>query len=425
MDHFEYRSQRLFGENVDLGVLAQEVGTPTYVYSTATLRHHYRALAEAFAPVRPTICFSVKSLANLSVLRLMARMGAGFDVVSGGEVFRAGRAGGDMAKVVYAGVGKTEREMTEAIEAGVGTFNVESEQEFETLAAVARSTGKTVRAALRVNPDVDPKTHKYTTTGKKETKFGVDLERAERFFGAYGSNPSARLTGIHLHIGSPVNTTEPYVAAITKALTLIERLRGSGYTIESLNIGGGFGADYQTNQAPPAKTYADAIVPLLRGAGLEVFMEPGRHIACNAGVLLTRVQYLKAAGEKTFVIVDAAMTDLIRPALYGGWHFAYPARLAAGAEPPRRAKDYAPPGAVKVDIVGGVCESADFLATDRLMPPVKRGDLVAIFSAGAYGFVMASQYNGRPRSAEVLIDRDAYRVVRRRETYEDLIVGED
>ncbi len=424
MDHFAYKSGTLFCEDVDVAELAAEVGTPAYVYSSATLRHHYVALAEAFAPLDPMICFAVKSLSNLAVLRLLAEAGAGFDVVSGGELFRVRQAGADMAKVVYAGVGKTDRELRQAIDAGIGVFNVESEEEFENLARLARQADRQVHAALRVNPDVDPETHVYTTTGKRETKFGVDIERAERFFAAYGRDEHARLTGIHLHIGSPVDSPAPYAAAIAKALALIDRLRGQGHTIDTLDIGGGFGADYQANQAPLAATYAKAIVPLLAGSGLKVILEPGRQISCNAGVLLTEVQYLKAGGDKQFVIVDAAMTDLIRPALYDGWHFIYPVKLAAGQQVPNRSKEFAPPGAVKVDVVGGVCESADFLGTSRLLPPVRRGDLLAVFSAGAYGFVMASQYNSRPRAPEVLVTGGDYRIIRRRETYDDLIAGE-
>ncbi|NQU76719.1 MAG: diaminopimelate decarboxylase, partial [Planctomycetes bacterium] len=405
-------------------MLVGEIGSPVYVYSTATLRHHYMALSEAFAPLAPTICFAVKSLSNLSVLRLLAGLGAGFDVVSGGEIFRVRCAGADMGKVVYAGVGKTDRELREAIAAGVGMFNVESEEEFENLARLARLAGQPVQAALRVNPDVDPKTHTYTTTGKKQTKFGVDIDRAERFFTTYGHDGFARLTGIHLHIGSPVNETEPYAEAISKAMVLIRTLRDAGYSLETLNIGGGYGADYQTGQSPSAADYAETIVPLLQGSGLKIIIEPGRQIGCNAGILLTEVLYVKAGGDKQFVIVDAAMTELIRPALYGAWHFIYPVRLAAGVQTPRRTKDFAPPGAVKVDVVGGVCESADFLGKDRMLPPVRRGDLLAVFGTGAYGFTMSSQYNSRPRAAEVLVDGDDYRVVRRRETYEDLIAPE-
>ena len=424
MDLFAYRSGRLFCEDVDVTALAAEVGTPAYVYSAATLRHHYRAFAEAFAPLEATVCFAIKSLSNLSILKGFVEMGAGFDVVSGGEVFRARRAGADMSRVVFAGVGKTDREINEAIVAGVGVFNVESEAEFENLARLARAAETPVTAALRVNPDVDPKTHTYTTTGKKETKFGVDIARAERFFAAYGRDAYARLTGIHLHIGSPVNTIEPYVEAITKSLALIDRLRTAGATIDTLDIGGGFGADYELGEAPEAARYAERIVPLLTGAGLKIIVEPGRQIACNAGILLTEVQYLKAGGDKQFAIVDAAMTDLIRPALYDGWHFIYPVVLAEGVQPPVRSRRFAPADAMTVDVVGGVCESSDFLGKQRRLPALHRGDLLAVFSAGAYGFTMAGQYNSRPRAPEVLVEGDRYRIVRRRETYEDLIAGE-
>jgi len=421
MDYFEYRGGQLVCEDVPVEAIAGEVGTPVYVYSAATLRAHYRRMAEAFAELDPTLCFSIKSLSNVHVLKLLAAEGSGFDVVSGGELYRAERAGADMSKVVFAGVGKTDAEIADALAAGIGYFNVESEAEFENLSRLAASAGVKAHAALRVNPDVDPRTHRYTTTGKKETKFGVDLERAERFFDAYGSDANVSLDAIHLHIGSPVYSVEPYVEAITKALDLIDRLRGRGREVRAINLGGGYGADYETGQSPLAADYAAAIVPLLKGTALAVLMEPGRQIAGNAGVLLTRVQYVKEGGDKTFVIIDGAMTDLIRPALYQSFHFIWPARSAA---PPERSKEYAPPGCVAVDVVGGVCESSDFLAKDRPLPPVGRGDLLAVFSAGAYGFVMSSQYNSRPRAAEVLVEGDRWRLIRRRETYDDLLAPE-
>ena len=425
MDHFAYKSGRLFAENVDLAALVAQVGTPVYVYSSATLRRHYTGIAEAFAELNPTICFAMKSLANLSVLKLLASLGSGFDVVSGGELFRAQRIGADMSKVVYAGVGKTDAEINQAIAAGIGLFNVESEQEFENLSRLAKQAGKTVRTALRVNPDVDPKTHVSISTGKKETKFGVDIERAERFFASYGRDPFAQLSAIHTHIGSQITTIEPYVQAITKVIALIDRLRTAGHAIETLDIGGGFGADYVTDQALPPTQYAQAILPLLRGKGLKLILEPGRQICCNAGVLLTAVQYVKQGGDKQFVIGDAAMNDLIRPPLYDAWHFIYPVQLASGEQPPRRTRDFHPAGAVKVDVVGGICESDDYLGKDRWLPPVQRGDLLAVYGAGAYGFTMSSQYNARPRVAEVLVEGDQFRVVRKRETYEDLIAGEE
>ena len=424
MDHFEYRNGVLHCEDVPVADIAASAGTPVYIYSSATLLHHYHRIAEAFAELQPTICFAVKSLANLHVLKLLAGAGCGFDVVSGGELARVQAAGCDCSKVVYAGVGKTDREINEAIAAGIALFNVESEAEFENLSRLAGEAGATVRAALRVNPDIDPKTHRYTSTGKKETKFGVDIERAERFFERYGHDENARLDAIHLHIGSPIYSADPYIEAITKALALIDAVRGKGFEVTTLDIGGGFAADYEEDRSPLAADYAAEIVPLLRDTGLDIVLEPGRQISCNAGVLLTQVQYVKQGGDRQFVIVDAAMTDLIRPSLYEAEHFVYPAQLANGADAPQRRLDYAPAEGETVDVVGGVCETGDFLAKDRVLPPMQRGDLLAVFGAGAYGFVMSSQYNSRPRAAEVLVEGDAWRIIRRRETYDDLFAAE-
>ncbi|MCL2701475.1 MAG: diaminopimelate decarboxylase [Phycisphaerae bacterium] len=424
MDYFAYRNGSLFCEDVPVADIATKVGTPVYVYSAATLRHHYGRIAAAFAELSPMICYSIKSLSNVHVLRLLRELGSGFDVVSGGELVRAQAAGGEMSKVVFAGVAKTDAEIRQAIDAGIGLFNIESEQEFENVARLCRQAGRSMRAALRVNPDIDPKTHRYTSTGKKESKFGVDIERAERFFQTYGRVESLRLDAIHLHIGSPIYTADPYVEAVTKTLAMMERLRGQGFVIRTLDIGGGFAADYEAGKSPDAATYAAAIVPLLRGRGLEVILEPGRSINANAGVLLAGVLYVKQGGERNFVIVDAAMTDLIRPALYGSEHFVWPAKLAAGETSPPRQISHEAPGGVKVDVVGGVCESSDFLAKDRTLPPMQRGDLLTIFTAGAYGFVMSNQYNSRPRAAEVLVDGTAWRVIRRRETYEDILAAE-
>lgn len=425
MDFFSYHKDKLFCEGVSVADIAAEVGTPVYIYSSATILHHYRALAEAFAELSPTICFSIKSLANLNILKLLAQAGSGFDVVSGGELARARAIGADCGKIVYAGVGKTDKEICEAIDAGIGLFNVESEGEFENISRLAGQAGKTVRCALRLNPDVyDPKTHTYTATGKKETKFGVDIDRAVAFFATYGRDEHARLDAIHLHIGSPIFSAEPYVEAITKTLDLIDRLADDGFVVRTLDIGGGFAADYVEGASPLASDYAAKIVPLLAGRGLEVILEPGRQIAANAGLLLTRVQYVKTGGAKNFLIVDAAMTDLIRPAMYGSEHFVWPARLFGTSAQPQRRIDFAAPAGQKVDVVGGVCESTDFLAKDRTLPVMGSGDLLAVFSAGAYGFVMSSQYNSRPRAAEVLVERDKWRIIRPRETYEDLFSTE-
>ena len=425
MDHFAYRNGELYCEDVPVREIAKAVGTPAFIYSSATFLHHYRAIAAAFAELEPIICYSIKSCSNLHVIRLLAEHGAGMDVVSGGELFRAIKGGADPAKIVYAGVGKTDQEINEAIDAGIGWFNIESEAELANLCEIAASRGAAVRAALRVNPDVDPKTHRHTTTGKKETKFGVDLERARRVFGEFGRDPQVKLCGIHLHIGSPVNSAEPYVEAIVKSLALIDQLRRDGFRIDTLDVGGGFGADYETGQAPLAAAYAKQIVPLLRGQGLLLVIEPGRPIAANAGILLTRTVYVKSSGEKQFVIVDGGMSDLIRPALYDAFHFTWPVQPGDEFVPAERRADLAMPGTTPVDVVGPLCETGDFLARDRRLPPIRRGDLVAVFSAGAYGFVMASHYNSRPNAAEVLVDGATFRTIRRRESYLDLIAPEE
>ncbi len=424
MDHFVYRDGELYCEDVAVARIADAMGTPTYVYSAATFRDHYTAVAEGFRELRPIICYSIKSCQNVHILKLLAGLGAGMDVVSGGELYRALQAGADPARIVYAGVGKTDAEINQAIDAGIGWFNIESEAELANLVEIAGQRGQVVRAALRVNPDVDPKTHRHTSTGKRESKFGVDLERARRVFDEFGRNEHVRLCGIHLHIGSPVFTVEPYVEAVTKALELIRELRAAGFAIDTLDLGGGFGASYHDGQSPMPGAYADRIVPLLRGRDLQVIIEPGRSISANAGILLARTVFVKRGGDKQFIIIDAAMTDLIRPALYDAFHFAWPAAPGPRFIPPGRRVDLDLPGCSAADIVGPVCETGDFLARDRKLPPVQRGDLMAIFTAGAYGFVMASHYNSRPNAAEVLVDGDSFRTIRRRETYDDLLTAE-
>ncbi|MCG3177888.1 MAG: Diaminopimelate decarboxylase [Phycisphaerae bacterium] len=435
MDHFEYRDGQLYCEGVSADRIVQEVGTPVYVYSKATLLHHFGQIVEAFAPLDATVCYAVKTNGNLHICRVLAEAGAGFDVVSGGEIHRALAAGGDPARIVFAGVGKSDREIAEAIEAGVGLFNVESEPELENIDRIAGRMGRPARGALRVNPDVDPRTHTYITTGKKETKFGVDIERAMAIFRAHArrlgnraaapDRPGLHLRGIHLHIGSQITTVQPYVDATAKTLALIDGLRGEGFAIDSLDLGGGFGINYQAEEALPASAFAEALVPMLRGRGLRITLEPGRFIAGNAGVMLTQVQYVKSGGDRRFVIVDAAMNDLIRPMLYGAFHFIWPTRVKASFVPPAVRTEAANlPGLSAVDVVGPICESGDFFAKDRPLPPVARGDRLAIFSAGAYGFAMASQYNARPRPPEVLVDGEGYRIIRRRESYDDLIAHE-
>jgi diaminopimelate decarboxylase len=424
MDYFNYKNGKLFVENVDVERIATELGTPVYIYSKATFKDHLQKIKEAYSALAPTICYSVKACSNINILKILAEAGSSFDIVSGGELHRVQQAGGDTSKILYAGVGKTDREIVEALNANIGYFNIESEAELENLIRLAKEKNKQPKAALRINPDVDLKTHKFTTTGKKENKFGVCLERAQKVFAKYGKNESVNLCAIHIHLGSAGHTVEPYVEAIEKILALIKQLRSDGFTIEAVNIGGGYGADYITATAPTAADYAAAIVPLLKDKNLKLILEPGASIAANAAILVTQVLYLKTSREKKFVIVDAAMNDLIRLPLYDAFHFIWPVKVAGKFVPDRRDKDLQIDGTEVVDVVGPICESADFFAKDRALPPVKRGDLVSIFTAGAYGFSMSSNYNARGRAAEVLVDSSEFKLIRRRETYEDLIALE-
>lgn len=427
MDHFTYEHGALRCEGVAVADIAAAVGTPCYVYSAGTLAEHHRRTRDAFAALDPLICYSVKSCGNLGVLRTLTALGSGMDVVSGGELFRARAAGCPPERIVYAGVGKRDDEISAALDAGIHLLNVESEQEFENIARIARGRGVTCRCALRINPDVDPRTHRFTTTGTKETKFGVDIERARAFFRAYGRDPHARLVGLHLHIGSPVTSTDPYVQAVGRALVLREELLREGFEVSVLDVGGGFAADYETGRSPAASDYARAIVPLLEpaaSAGLRIVLEPGRSIAANAGILLTRVQYVKTSGDKTFAICDAGMNALLRPSHYDAFHFIWPAAPGPGFVAHQRTREPGMPGLVPVDVVGPLCETGDYLALDRRLPPPARGDLLAVFTAGAYGMSMASRYNSSPLPAEVLVAGDAFTVVRRRETYEDLVAHE-
>lgn len=424
MDHFEYRAGELHAEAQPLSQAAERFGTPTFVYSRATLSTHFERIAAAFAPLDPLVCFAVKSCPNTAILRLLAELGAGSDVVSGGELFRALRAGVAPEKIVFAGVGKSDDEIREGLQAGVGLFNVESESELSRLAIRVGEARRPTRVALRVNPDVDAGTHSYTTTGTRQNKFGIASDDARRLFREFSRrDPHLKLCGIHQHIGSPINNLETYAGAIQRGVELIDLLRRDGSAVDTFDIGGGLGAFYKGGEAPAADDYAARAIPLLRGRGLRIVLEPGRAISANAGLLLTRVLHVKDNGERRFVIVDAAMNDLIRPALYGAYHFIWP--VSCGEfQPASRAAEQPMAGLERCDVVGPICESGDFFAQQRLLPPVQRGDLLAIFAAGAYGMSMGSQYNSRPRAAEVLVEGAAIRQIRRRETYEDLVAAE-
>jgi diaminopimelate decarboxylase len=425
MDFFNYKNGELFCEDVPVREIAEKAGTPLYVYSKATFLHHYRQIAQAFAPVKATVCYAIKSCGNINICKFLVAEGCGMDVTSGGELYRALAAGCDPKKIIYAGVGKTDTEIAEAINVGIAAFNIESEAEIENIDRVAASMGKTVLGALRVNPDVEAATHHHIGTGKKGHKFGVDIERVERVFAQYRDLKHLRLAGIHFHIGSSIYQIAPYVEAVKKIIALTDRLSERGHKIEWLDLGGGYAVNYEhPDQALPITEHARAIVPLLADKPYKIALEPGRYIAGNSGILLTRVLYRKTGGDKKFVIVDAGMNDLIRPVLYDSYHFIWPTKPDAANVLTRRDKNAHPVNGETVDVVGPICESGDFLAKGRPLPTTKRGDLLAVFTAGAYGFAMSSNYNNRPRAAEVLVDGNKFEVIRRRETYEDLVAAE-
>jgi diaminopimelate decarboxylase len=422
---FTYRDGLLYCEDVPAEEIACRYGTPCYVYSGATLLGRFRRIRDAFAPWGALVCFSVKSCANLSVLRLLAEEGSGFDVVSGGELYRALAAGADPAKVVFAGAGKTAEEIEYALRAGILMLNVESGAELAAVNEVAERVGLRAPVALRVNPDVDPNTHAKTTTGKGGTKFGVGAAEAEALAGESAGWCGIEVRGIHFHLGSPVYSPEPYGAALGKVLPLIERLRAAGLRLDSLNAGGGFCISYTGEDVAAPEDYAREMESYLEKSACPVIIiEPGRYIAGKAAVLLTRVLYRKRAQEgKAFLICDAAMNDLVRPTLYEAFHRIWPARSAGGMPPVLDAKWKRREGGPTetVDVVGPICESGDFLARNRELPLTREGDLLCVFDVGAYGFSMSSNYNARPRAAEVLVDGGRARLIRRRETYQDLV----
>ncbi|HMZ55693.1 MAG TPA: diaminopimelate decarboxylase [Nitrospira sp.] len=414
MHDFHYREGELYCEDVPLSRIAKEVGTPCYIYSHHTLVRHFRVYDGAFKNIPHIVAFAMKANSNLAVLRLMAKEGSGVDIVSGGELYRALKAGVPPTKIVFAGVGKKAEEIAEALKADILMFNVESPAELQAINEVAASLGVKARVALRINPDIDPKTHPYISTGLKKSKFGIAADRAIEEFKAATAFSHIKVVGLHAHIGSQLTQVTPFVESLKKVLAMVQALAEQGIPLRYINIGGGLGITYSDETPPEPKDLAEAISPLVRDLKCVLIMEPGRVIVGNAGVLLTKVVYAKDGEAKRFLIVDAAMNDLIRPSLYDAYHDIRPVYEAATRGEKKT-----------VDVVGPVCESGDFLAKDRVMPALNAGDLMAVMSAGAYGFVMSSNYNSRPRVPEVLVHEGQIHVIRSRESYEDLVRGEE
>jgi len=416
MNHFEYRNGEMYAEQVPLQKIAREVGTPAYVYSLATLKRHFKVFDHAFAKAPHIVCFSVKANSNLALLRAFAKEGSGFDIVSGGELFRALKVGADPKKIVFSGVGKKKQEIEYALEAGILMFNVESEEELFALNEIAAGVGKKAPISLRVNPDVDPQTHPYISTGMKKAKFGVDIKKSLDGYKKALALKNVDVVGVDCHIGSQLTSVRPFVDALAKVREYLDgvlagEMRKEGAEIRYLDLGGGLGINYHDETPPLPDEYAAAIIRGLEGLDVTLILEPGRVIVGNAGVLLTEVQYLKETDTKKFVIVDGGMNDLIRPALYGSYQAIQPVAESKAEK-------------IVADVVGPICESGDFFAKDREVARPQRGDLLAVMSAGAYGFTMASNYNSHPKPPEVLVDGDKYYVVRKRESLEDLINGE-
>lgn len=410
MHEFKYRKNILYCENVKIPVIAKKVGTPFYLYSHKTLVDHFHKLKEAFKELEPIICFSMKSNSNLSVCKALMNEGAGFDIVSGGELYKALKIKADPKKIVYASVGKKREEIEEAIRHGILLFNVESVPELMLINSTAGKMNRKVDVAIRVNPDIAARTHKYIATGKKETKFGLDFKTTEEIFDNSNRYPNLNIIGLHIHIGSQITESAPYIEALKKVKNFIDRSR---IDVEILNIGGGLGIVYSKEKPQTAKQFAGAVLPILRKMGLKIILEPGRFIAGNSGILVTSVVYVKKTPAKRFVIVDTGMNDLIRPSFYGAYHEIQPVVKNEFA------KKY------RFDVVGPICESGDFFAKERRISEVRSGDLLAIMSAGAYGFSMASNYNARPRPCEVMVSGSRFFVVREREAYKDLVRGEN
>ncbi|MGB0733245.1 MAG: diaminopimelate decarboxylase [Pontibacterium sp.] len=411
MDNFEYRNNRLYCEDVPVARIAEEQGTPLYIYSRDSLERAYLNYAQALEDTNALVCYAVKANSNIAVLNVLARLGAGFDIVSLGELERVLKAGGDPDKIVFSGVGKTSVEIARALEVGIHCFNVESEAELARISAVAVEAGKEANISLRVNPDVDAGTHPYISTGLKENKFGVDIDEAPRIYEYAASLANLNVVGVDCHIGSQLTEIAPFLDALDRVLLLVDRLAEKGITIQHLDLGGGLGVCYTDEVPPTPQNYIAALRERLGDRELALVFEPGRSIAANAGILVTEVEFLKPAAEKNFAIIDAAMNDLIRPSLYSAYQEIIPVEIREEGEE-------------KVwDLVGPVCETGDFLGKDRALT-LEQGDLLAVCSAGAYGFTMASNYNSRPRTTEVMVDDNKYHVIRRRETIEELMRGE-
>jgi len=411
MDHFQYQSGSLHAEQVSVKNIAERFGTPCYVYSRAALEQHWRAFDDAFADMPHLVCYAVKANSNLAVLNVLARRGSGFDIVSAGELARVIAAGGEAAKTVFSGVGKTEAEIEYALQQGIRCFNVESIPELSRINDVAQRLNTTAPISIRVNPDVDAQTHPYISTGLKENKFGIAIEDAREVYRSASQMTHLDIVGVDCHIGSQLTSVAPFVDALKRVLALIDELKADGTVIKHLDIGGGLGIHYRDETPPTPAEYAAKLKPLLADRDLEILLEPGRAIAGNAGILLTKVEFIKPTEAKQFAIVDAAMNDLLRPALYQSWQAIVPVVAESTA-----------PKAV-YDIVGPICETGDFLGKDRELA-IEQGDLLAIRSAGAYGFTMSSNYNSRPRAAEVMVDGAEMHVVRERESVESLFAGE-
>src|SRR5262245_58405420 len=407
MHYFEYRAGELHCEGIPLRKIADEVGTPAYIYSEQTLRRHVRVFDEAFQSVPHLICYAVKANSNIHILRQFHNWGTGFDIVSGGELFRVLRAGGSPQRVIFAGVGKTAEEIQYALDAGILFFNVESSAELELIHTIARGMHRRAPVSIRANPDVDPRTHPYISTGMQKHKFGVSLSDAKQLYRNARELPNIDVVGVQCHIGSQITDIAPFQEALASLREFILELRTEGFALKYLDFGGGLGISYTTEEPPSPQSYGAAVAAATKDLGLTVILEPGRVIVGNAGILLSRVLLKKNQGAKKFLIVDAGMNDLIRPALYGSHHQLWPVHT-------RNEKEI-------VDVVGPVCESADFIAKDRDVAVLKPGELLAVMSAGAYGFSLSSNYNSRPRAAEVLVNGDEYQVIRKRETYEDLV----